>query len=68
MPLSHDSRPRFKYTLPDGRMILVIHDHGETPSPMTSFELRIGDALWDKAQRQSGSGRRFVLATLAEGL
>lgn len=63
-----DTRPRIKYALPDGRVILVIHDHDQVPKPMISFQLMDSDPLWDRAQRVSGSSSRFILATLAVGL
>lgn len=63
-----DTRPRHKYVLPDGRPILVIRDHDEVPPPVVTFEIRADDPLWDEAQPVEGSNRRFVLATLANGL
>jgi hypothetical protein len=67
IPLAHDSRPRHRYTLPDGRVIRVIVDHGDVPDPMITFEITPSDALWSSAQR-FGATRRCVLATLTEGL
>lgn len=67
-PLSADSRPRVKYLLPDGRVILVITDHGEEPKPMTTFEVTADDPLYPQAQNAFRSERRFVLASLAVGL
>lgn len=67
-PLSADTRPRVKYTLPDGRVIRLIIDHDNIPKPMITFELRRDDPLWTMAQRFEGSERRYVLASLAEGL
>lgn len=63
-----DSRPRVKYILPDGRPILVIHDHGQVPKATITFELRSDDVLWDSAQRIPGSQRRIVAAHLAVGM
>jgi hypothetical protein len=63
-----DTRPRHKYVLPDDRVIPVIRDHGEDPPPMISFEVSPDDPLWPRGQRVSGSSRRFVLASLVQGL
>lgn len=64
-----DSRPRYRYSLPDGRVILVIADHGDVPDPMITFELKSDDVLWGAAQKCYGGGdRRCVLATLVQGL
>lgn len=37
--MSTDTRPRFRYRLPDGTAIRVIHDHGEQPKPFISYEV-----------------------------
>lgn len=64
-----DSRPRVRYILPDGRPIVVICDHGQTPDEVITFELRQDDPLWDKAQPSyTGAQRRIVYATKAMGL
>jgi hypothetical protein len=37
-----DTRPRYPYTLPDGSVVNVIHDHGETPKDVITFTLKGG--------------------------
>lgn len=39
MSYSIDTRPRAKYLLPDGSVIRVILDHGETPSFAIGYQL-----------------------------
>lgn len=63
-----DTRPRVKYAFPDGRVALIIVDHGETPKPMISLALSSSDPLWSTAQRVSGSTTRIIWLTLAQGL
>lgn len=66
---ARDTRPRVKYVLPDGRPISVICDHGQVPADVITFELSPTDPLWPQAQPDaSGSTRRLVHATLAQGL
>jgi hypothetical protein len=34
-----DTRPRFSYRLPGGRIVRVIHDHGEIPKFEITYDL-----------------------------
>lgn len=65
---SADTRPRIKYALPDGRVLLVVQPRNSEPLPMVPFDVAPGDELWPIAQRRAGSAQRFVLARLAVGL
>lgn len=38
-----DTRPRYPYRLPDGRVVQVIHDHGEAPRPTIICDFGDGD-------------------------
>jgi hypothetical protein len=37
-----DTRPRFSYRLPDGRIVRVIHDHGDEPKQEITYEMGNG--------------------------
>lgn len=67
LPLSADTRPRYRYVLPDGRVIRVIHDKDDRPKSSISFELRPDDSLWASADRIPGTARRTVVAELVGG-
>lgn len=60
-----DTRPRFKYTFPDGRVALIIRDHGDAPPARLDLELVQSDPLWATAERRPGTQRRFVWLTYA---
>lgn len=37
-----DTRPRYAYRLPDGTDAMIIHDHGQVPTPWIDFEVTPG--------------------------
>lgn len=37
-----DTRPRSSYQLPNGETVRVIRDHGETPKPVITYQLKGG--------------------------
>lgn len=61
-----DTRPRFKYIFPDGRVALIIRDHGDRPPARLDLELSPSDPLWSTAERRPGTQRRFVWLTYVE--
>lgn len=62
--MTNDTRPRHPYSLPDGREIRVIADHGGVPKDVIDYELATGDPLWGQAKTRPGTQRRFVVAKL----
>lgn len=40
-----DTRPRFSYRLPDGEIVKVIRDHGDTPDAELDFQLAGGEIV-----------------------
>lgn len=61
-----DTRPRYKYLFPDGRVAHVIRDHGDVAPLRVDFQLATTDALWPTAERRAGTTSRFIWLRLVD--
>jgi hypothetical protein len=56
-----DTRPRYDYKLPDGRIVPIIHDHGQLPAPTCTFTLiggEVVEATWVGEHHAEPSARQ----------